>query len=633
MLDLLRKKAQSPLIQGTILIIALVFIFWGVGGYRGTQNSVAQVNDEAITYEEFQRAYESLANQYRQQFGGSIPKGLLENLDLEGQTLEQLIQRSLLRQGAREMGIIVSDFEVQQAVEKMEAFRSNDAFNVEQYKNILSSSGMTPTSFEDSMRTDLLSGKVLEYLGRFSKLTPLEVNDQFNFDNEEIKIEYVSFRGSDLKDKIETGEDQLKTYFEENKENYKTEPQIKLSFLVFPFTPAKLPEITDEELETYYRENFSTYSTPEQRQARHILFKTSEEDTVDTLGEQMDQAVKVLELARSGEDFAALAKQYSEGPTGPKGGDLGAVPRGKMVKPFEDALFAMAEGEISEIVETEFGYHIIKLDKIIPAQTRTLEEVKSEITTRLQPQKARELAYTKATEAYESIILAGSLDKYSQNSETAVEKTDFFTRKSPDKSGSKVGMVTDPSFLNAAFALNKGELSSLVQTPQGYAIIFATDKKEPETALFEDVELEVKGDYINAKSEAMAKESADAMLSALKEGSIDFAAAAAEYDITPETTDYIKRGVPVSSTLPTQVVSKSFELSDENPYPEETISTNGISYVFRVTERRSPTSELFSEKEESFRTTLLERKKSALLASWLEHVRDKAEITINEQFL
>ena len=633
MLDLLRKKAQSPLIQGTILIIALVFIFWGVGGYRGTQNSVAQVNDEAITYEEFQRAYESLANQYRQQFGGSIPKGLLENLDLEGQTLEQLIQRSLLRQGAREMGIIVSDFEVQQAVEKMEAFRSNDAFNVEQYKNILSSSGMTPTSFEDSMRTDLLSGKVLEYLGRFSKLTPLEINDQFNFDNEEIKIEYVSFRGSDLKDKIETGEDQLKTYFEENKENYKTEPQIKLSFLVFPFTPAKLPEITDEELETYYRENFSTYSTPEQRQARHILFKTSEEDTVDTLGEQMDQAVKVLELARSGEDFAALAKQYSEGPTGPKGGDLGAVTRGRMARPFEDALFAMAEGEISEIVETEFGYHIIKLDKIIPAQTRTLEEVKSEITTRLQPQKARELAYTKATEAYESIILAGSLDKYSQNSETAVEKTDFFTRKSPDKSGSKVGMVTDPSFLNAAFALNKGELSSLVQTPQGYAIIFATDKKEPETALFEDVELEVKGDYINAKSETMAKESADAMLSALKEGSIDFAAAAAEYDITPETTDYIKRGVPVSSTLPTQVVSKSFELSDENPYPEETISTNGISYVFRVTERRSPTSELFSEKEESFRTTLLERKKSALLASWLEHVRDKAEITINEQFL
>jgi peptidyl-prolyl cis-trans isomerase D len=634
MLDLLRKKAQSPLIQGTILIIALVFIFWGVGGYRGTRNSVAQVNDEAISYEEFQKAYERLANQYRDQFGGNIPKGLLENLDLEGQALEQLIQRSLLRQGASEMGIIVSDLEVQQAVEKMEAFRSDDSFNVEQYKNILSSSGMTPTSFEDTMRTDLLAGKVLEYLSRFTKLTPLEVNDQFNFDNEEIKIEYVSFKGSNFTEKVETGEEQLKAYYEENKANYMTDPQVKLSFLVFPYNPENKPEITDEELESYYRQNFSTYSTPEQRRARHILFKTSEEDSVDILGDKMDLAIKVLELAQSGEDFAELAKQYSEGPTAPKGGDLGSFSRGRMVKPFEDAAFSLEEGEISDIVESEFGYHIIKLDKIEPANTRTLEEVRSEIEPKLQAQKSRELAFTQSTEAYENIILAGSLDKFSQKSEIAVEQTDFFTRKSPEKSGSKVGMVTDPSFLNAAFSLNKGELSSLIETPQGYAIIFATDKKEPETALYEDVEAQVQDDYVSAKSEAMAKEFADAMLGALKEeGSIGFAAAAAKFDMTPEASDYITRGVPLSSSLPSQIVSKGFELSEENPYPDEVVSTNSTSYVFRVMEKRSPSPELFSKKEEEFRTALLERKKSAILASWLANVRDKAEIEINEQFL
>ena len=151
MLDLLRKKAQSPLIQGTILIIVLVFVFWGVGsGINDNLNTVATVNDEAIPYEAFRKAYDQLATQYRDQFGGSLPKGLLESLDLNGQTLEQLIQRTLLRQGAREMGVMVSDLEVQQAVEKMEAFRTNGIFNVEQYKNIISSSGMTPTSFEDS---------------------------------------------------------------------------------------------------------------------------------------------------------------------------------------------------------------------------------------------------------------------------------------------------------------------------------------------------------------------------------------------------------------------------------------------------------------------------------------------------
>ena len=634
MLDLLRKKAQSPLIQGTILIIALVFIFWGVGGYRGSRNSVAQVNDEVIPYEEFQKAYERLANQYRDQFGGTLPKGLLESLDLENQALEQLIQRSLLRQGAREMGIMVSDLEVQQAVEKMEAFRSNGVFNVEQYKNIISSSGMTPTSFEDTMRTDLLAGKVIEYLSHFAKLTPLEVKDQFDFDNEEIKIEYVSFSGADFRDKIATDQEQLKSYYEENKENYQTEPQVKLHFLAFPYVAEEKPAIPDEDLEAFYRQNISRYSMPEQRRARHILIKTSAEDSEDVLAEKRNMALQVLELAKSGEDFAELAKQYSEGPTGPRGGDLGAFTRGRMVKPFEDAAFSLNEGEISDIVETQFGFHIIKLEKIEPANTKPLEEVKDEIAAQLQAQKSRELAFTKATEAYENIILAGSLDKFSQNSNIPVEKTDFFSRKSPGKSGSKVSMASDPSFLDAAFSLNKGELSSLVETPQGYAIIFAADKKEPETALFEDVEQQVREDYINAKSEAMAKETAGVMLSALKEESkANFAAEAAKFNMAVKTSDYLTRNATAGSSLPPQLVNMGFELSEEKPYPEEAVSADGVFYVFRFMEKRTPASDLFTEQENAFRTGLLERKKSALLASWLANVRDKAEIEINPQFL
>jgi len=635
MLDLLRKKAQSPLIQGVILIIALVFIFWGVGGgYRGTLNSVAQVNDEVIPYEEFQKAYEGLANQYRTQFGGNIPKGLLQSLDLEGQALEQLIQRILLRQGAREMGIIVSDLEVQQSVEKMEAFRSNGIFNVDQYKNILSSSGMSPTSFEDTMRTDLLAGKVLEYLSRFAKLTPLEVNEQFDFDNEGIKIEFVSFSALDFKEKVETDEEQLKAYYEEHKENYLTAPQVQLHFLAFPFVAEEKREIPDEDIESFYSQNISRYSIPEQRRARHVLIKTSEEDSVDILSEKQDRAAQVLELAKSGEDFAELAKQLSEGPTGPKGGDLGSFTRGRMVKPFEDVAFSLNEGDISDIVETQFGFHIIKLEKIEPAHTKTLEEVRGEIEAQLQAQDSGKLAFTQATEAYENIILAGSLDKFSRNSDFTIEQTDFFPKKSPAKSGSAAGMVSDPSFLNAAFSLNKGELSSLVETPQGYAIIFAADKKEPETALFEDVEEQVQVDFVSAKSEALAREAAEGMLSALKEeGSDNFAAEAAKLDMTPGVSDNIVRSAAAASSLPLQIVNMGFELSEEQPYPEETVFANGIFYVFRVMEKSPPSPDLFSMQEDDFRTGLLERKKSALLASWLANVRDKAEIEINEQFL
>jgi peptidyl-prolyl cis-trans isomerase D len=155
-----------------------------------------------------------------------------------------------------------------------------------------------------------------------------------------------------------------------------TEPQVKLHFLAFPHAAEEKPAIPDEELESFYRQNFSRFSIPEQRSARHILIKTSEEDTEDILAEKRIMAEQVLELAKSGEDFAELAKQYSEGPTGPKGGDLGSFSRGRMVKPFDDAAFSLNEGEISDIVETQFGFHIIKLEKIEPAYTRTLEEVR-----------------------------------------------------------------------------------------------------------------------------------------------------------------------------------------------------------------------------------------------------------------
>jgi peptidyl-prolyl cis-trans isomerase D len=636
MLDLLRKKAQSPLIQGIILIIVLVFVFWGVGSsYRGNLNSVATVNDEAIPYEAFQKAYEQLANKYRDQFGGNLPKGLLESIDLEGQTIEQLIQRTLLRQGAGEMGIIVSNLEVQQAVEKMEAFRTNGSFDVNQYKNLLSSSGMTPASFEATMRTDLLSGKVLSQLSRFAKLTPLEINEQFDLDNEEISIEYTSFSAADYEEKIEADEEQLLAFYEENKENYMTDPQVKLDFLLFPFNTDEKPVISDEEAESFYRQNLKRYSIPEQRKARHILIKTTEGDSEDVLREKREKAEQILELARSGEDFAELAKQYSEGPTGSRGGDLGSFPQGRMVKSFDDAAFALNEGEISDIVETQFGFHIIKVEKIEPANTRSLEQVRDEIASQIQGQKAGELAFNRASEAYEKIILAGSLEKFSlQHTDITVEQTDYFPRKSPEKSGFAKGMLNETAFLNAAFTLKKGELSSLVETPGGYAIIFAADKKEPEVTMFEGAKEQVRQDYIIKKSGIMAQETAESMLSTLRDqDSMDFASEAGKQDKKVENSGNITRNDTAGSSLPSQITTLGFELTADSPYPEEVVSSNGMFYVFRLMERKPPASDLFTEKEDEYKTGLLERKKASILASWLANVRSKASIEINEQFL
>jgi peptidyl-prolyl cis-trans isomerase D len=642
MLDLLRSKAQSPFIQGTILIIVLVFVFWGVGSsYRGTLNSVATVNKEPITYEDFQKTYERVVEQYRTQFGGTLPKGLIESLGLDKQVLDQLIQRELLRQGAQKMGILVSDLEVRQAVEKMEAFRTDGIFNVEQYKSILSSSGMTPSSFEGSMRADLITSKVVDQLMRFAKVTPMEINENFNYENEEIKLAYVVFKTADFKEKIAVADEDLAAYYEENKTNYMTDPQVKLDFLAFPFNGEEKPAVTDEELNVYYSQNLNRYSSPEQRSARHILFKTSEEDSEDILSEKYQRAEEVLEMARSGEDFAELARQFSEGPTAPKGGDLGTFSRGRMVKPFEDAVFALSEDEISDVVETQFGFHIVKLEKIETARTKTLDEVKDSILATLQKQKSRELAFTNATESYEQIILAGSLGKFSENSEAKLIQTNFFQRKSPADSGQQEAIINEPAFLDAVFALNKGELSSLVETGKGYAIIFAADKKEPEVAPLEQVREQVLRDYIDEKAETIARESAETLLASLKEqhvqGSDDFGAEAAKLEDTVQESDFVNRsgfsrGAEKSQPLPPPVVTAGFSLTTDNPYPDDIVASNKDFYLFRLISKQSPPEDIFTEKEDDLKVDLLEEKKAVVLAAWIENEKSKAEIIINEQF-
>ncbi len=188
------------------------------------------------------------------------------------------------------------------------------------------------------------------------------------------------------------------------------------------------------------------------------------------------KAEGILTLAQAAEDFSTLAREYSEGPSGPDGGDLGLFSRGQMVKPFEDAVFSLQPGEISEVVQTDFGYHIILLEEIQEAKVRSLEEVREEIVLALKMEQARPLAFQIVNEAYEKIIGAGSLAAYlSANPDTKVVETEFFSRTDPP-----AGMSADPLFLERAFQLKENELSSIVETSSGYAIISAAAIMPPE---------------------------------------------------------------------------------------------------------------------------------------------------------
>lgn len=632
MLDLLRRKAQSPYLQATIVIIILVFIFWGVGANTGNvQNSVATVNDEGIAFQDYQKEYDQTISTLRDQFGGAIPSGLLDSLNIKQQVLNKLVQGALLRQGALETGLYVSDQELSNTIQQMEAFKSNGFFDAKWYEEVLASSRMSVSKFEKGLRYDLLSAKVLDHLSRFAVPSKSALHDQFKNTYQTTKYDYVEFTADSFKDKVELSDEKLTSYFEENKINYQSEPKTKLNYLLFSFAAADtIPTPADTAIAQMYQSTLNQYAVPEKRSARHILFRLG--DAADKNAEQKAQAENVLARIRAGEDFAEMAKEFSADGSASRGGDLGFFQRDQMVKPFADATFTMEEGAVSDIVETQFGYHIIKLEKIQPARIKPLEEVRDQIIAKLQQESKKIGPFDQANSAYEKIILSGSLAKYINNSQEQgitlpITTTEFFTQLDPPEE-----LITLPEIVNAGFTLKQGELSSIIETSQGYAIVYVAETLPPEQQELASVKEKVEKDYIASESKNLAKNAAESLLTLVKTSG-DLAAEAQKISAELKTTPYISKNDFSAAALPDQIIQNLFNLSSATKYPEEIATSDNTFYVIAFNDRQDPDETLFEEKKSELSAKFTQERNNDLLAAWLEHLRQNSKITTNEQLL
>jgi peptidyl-prolyl cis-trans isomerase D len=638
MLDLLRRQAQSKFIQATIIIIILVFIFWGVGTNQGNgTNAVAQVNGESIPYSDYQKEYDRLFNQLREQFGGTIPKGLLETTNFKEQVVNKLIQTTLMRQGAQDIGLYVSDKELRQTIEDMEAFKNNGVFDVKWYEEVLTGSRLSVARFEEGMRYDLLSAKIIDHLQRFAQTSENELQDIYKYNYDRINLQYAAFSAADFKDKVPMDEDGLKAFFEKNKESYKSLPQVQIKYIhILPLSGEGLGTgISDDELLREYNRNIEQYTIPEQRQVRHILLLTNDSDTPEQISEKRAAISTILEKAKAGEDFGELAKQFSEDGSAGRGGDLGFFSRGQMVKPFEDAAFSLNDGEISDIVQTQFGFHIIKLEAIKEGAVRPFDEAKGEIAASLQAKMGQTLVFQKANETYEKIILSGSIDKYAaslpeggESGPGKITETGFFSQQDPPEK-----LRTLPALVNSAFTLKKGELSSIVDTGQGYAIVYVQDRKEPVQQKFDSVREQAREDFVKNESARLAKEAAERFLAKLQEGA-NFTEEAAAQKITVETTGFISRGDYSAAKLPPQVLQKNFNLSETSPYAAEVAETGDTLYVVAFKDKQnSDPNNLDETKQDALTRQLTEQKANSLLSAWAGYLREQADITVNEKLL
>ncbi len=625
MLQILRNKAQSIVIQAIVVIIALVFIFWGVGAnLMDNREAALVINDEEISFEDFQKAYERTYTNYKEQFGGNIPQGLLDGAFLKQQVSNQLIQGSLLRQGALKMGLMISPAEIQDTVENMVQFQENGSFSLTKYKTILASSGYSPHKFEDAMRYDMLAQRASLDIQNFSSaITDFEINELYRLEKTAVSVDFVQISPTDYQASISPTQEELAAWFLTVQDNYKTEPLLKLNYLSYSFNEIGDKVAVDQtNIEEYYNKNISSYTNPEQRRARHILFKVDEQSSSSVQADQLKKAQNVLELARKGENFGKLAEKFSEGPSKANGGDLGLFPQGRMVATFDEAVFAMQEGEVSNIVKTDFGFHIIQLVEIQPTSITPLEKVHDTIAKDLQVSQAKPIAFQLANEAYENIIGEGSLQAYlANNPETQLKETDFFNRNNPPTE-----IANDQKFLNSAFSLKEKELSSLIETSTGYFILFAEKITPPSTPPLADVQEKVMRDYIKKTALETTQKQAEDLLAKAKESG-DLEKAANEAELKLENSGFMtKNGPRESSKFPANLKDGVFQLSQKSPFPEEPGKVGENFIVFQFAERKIPENTLSDTEKNLYKETLLKYKQQQLLSAWLDNQEKNAKI-------
>lgn len=623
MLNILRKRAQSFVIQAIVVLIAVVFVFWGVGSnLNNNRNAAAVVNDVEIPFQEFQQSYDRTVDVYRQQFGGQVPEGFFENLGVKNQVLNQLIEAELLRQGAEDIGVMISKEETQRRIQEMPVFQEEGQFLMSRYKDVLSQNRMTPTSFEAGLQSDMMTGKIVDLIGTFADVPTTEVQAWVDFSNTELKIAYQRFTADEFADKVEVVESDLTQWYGEHQQDYMTDPLVSLQYLYFPFA-ADLDqvEVDEEQVRKYYEDNQAAYTTAEQRRARHILLKVNESDSPATQEEKRNQAEHVLQLLREGGDFAALAAEYSQGPTKDSGGDLGFFARGSMVPAFEEAVFAMQPGELAGPIKTSFGYHLVRLEAVKPAVVQTLDEVRSEIVEQLKQEKVKAITFQRVSEAYENIILAGSLAKYIEQGGAAVQETGYFSRRQPPDALSQADQLLD-----VVFGLSKGELSSLVEVNDGYAIAYVVDRKAPEVPLLENVRERVVAAFQQEKRMELAREAAEKALAGAR------AAGGLQEGEGVQESAFLKRG-STGNAVPQPVIEAAFALQGNNPLAEEVVASGNALYIFEVRERRKDVGAVSKEQKQQLADQLLNRQQNTLVAGWVNRLRSEATIWINEQLL
>ena len=520
MLQTIRDHAQGWIAWIIVGLIILTFALFGIQQYAQGEKtvSVAEVNGEDITAQAFLTIYNRQKLRLQQQFGEMYDK-VVKDDELRKKVLDALIQTKVIKQYAKAHHMAISDQQLAAVIHAAPVFHKDGKFDQALYEEILSRNGMSVAQFEFEQRDNLLEQQFNQLSLASTFATPSEVAQIAALEGQEREVAYMVVPKSAFEKQVKVSEAELKAYYDKHQSDFVEPEKVKIDYLLLSKQDlAKKIQPTEEELKTYYEENKDSFIEPEQRRASHILIRFKA-DTPKAKAEAKKKIEEILAKVKAGEDFAKLAKQYSEDPGSAKqGGDLGFFQQGVMVKPFDEAVFAMKEGEVKGPIETQFGYHIIKLTKIKPKQTLPFDKVKDQVKAQLVKQKADkqyyELLDKLTSTAYEQ---PDSLEPAADVVGAKVQTSEPFSRQ-----GGKDPITSNPKVVQAAFSdevLKSHENSSVIELNPDSSVVIRVNEVIPEKQLtLEEVKPQIQQRLMAEKAKAKAEAEAKALLKQIQAG-------------------------------------------------------------------------------------------------------------------
>jgi len=613
MLGAIRKKSKGWVAYLIVGLITVPFALFGIQSYLGgSSNSViAIVDGEDITINTYYQEFNTQQRNLQQQLGSSYSAEI--DYALRQTVIETLINEKLLENFTNSMKLVTLDEEVFSFILSNPVFQLDGVFSEDRYLQILRLNNFTPLTYELEQLKSMSLDQIKRNLNHSAFLSTVQIEQLNDLSSQQREVSFVVLNTEKYKDQIVVNQEQISEYFDNNKSNFIEGRKVQVDFVELSFDNIEQQiEPDNETLQKLYIENEALYTNPEQRRAQHILL------------EEVSNASAILKEIRQGGDFSELARIHSKDITSSEeGGDLGLFERELMVPEFDAAVFGMNVGDISDVVKTDYGYHIIKLNEIQPSTLQTFEEVEEQLLA-LHKKNTNQNALYELQEELSNLAYEESIDVVSNQLDLELQTSDFFSELSTEY---------EAVFVSTAFSdivLNDGENSEVIELSKDRFVVMNLVNQQPERQkILDEVENQIVDILRNLGAKQLIDELALTISSSLTSGDdAQVKALMAENDLEWNEVGWIAR----DSQLPFDATSKVYKLSKpntgEHTYHSQSADAN-TTLVIDLKAVKLSEEDINSEIVDLY----LSEENNELFLSLVKKLRDSAEIKVFSELL